>query len=232
MRICLAVLSLLFVSLQQLVAVEPRNEPQEFSYTGIKTTLSEDGDVVDASTTRVSVFGQCMRTDRPDDSYYIIDPYTSRVVSINPKNKTYTVHNREQLINLRSGESKERDFQMHPAATNYYTMLTWMPDGSKQAQLDQKVVSFSRPPSIGHEITHVGPDGERATTYWIGSSNGLLVETKTTWKPQGRTKPEITIVRRDFDYDPITDKSIFTLVPPEGYEVKTATIMKGIAQAE
>ncbi len=197
--------------------------PQEFAYTEIYTALSDAGIPVHTEVKRVTVSGPHKRVDRFQGPFEVTDALTRRMVSIDPKRKTFTVHEQERVMNISDGSQTEVDIPKRPAH-DYYTALTRMPDGATRVELKGEV-SIQGQPARGQQFTHVSAKGTNITTVWAAVGSKRVVQVKSTWTPCGATSNQVVIIRTAFDYSPVSDRSMFSLVPPSGYEVKSQPIL-------
>ena len=199
------------------------NAPADFAYTEIYTALSEDGTPVHSDIKRIAVSGPHQRTDRFNGRSEIVDALTSRMVSIDSENKTYTVHERQRVINTTDGSQTEFEIPKRQAH-DYYKQLTWMPDDSKRVDLpNETTINGYR--VRGVRVTHATNDGTTETTCWTAIDTGHVIQVKSTLTAPGSKSPQVVILRTEFDYKPIADKSIFSVVPPSGYELRSQSIL-------
>lgn len=226
MRIFVSLLAVAAIS--QLCMITARADssviaPKEFTYTEIFTTMSNTGIPVDIDVKRVSISGAHKRVDRFERDIEITDSLTSRLVAIDPQRKTYTVHGRQRVINASDGTQTETEIPKRPAH-DYYKALAWMPEDSTRLALKDDIWIQSQL-AHGEKVTHVSADGTNVTTCWTAVESNRVLQVQSTWTPKGAKSPEVVIIRTAFDYSPILDKSIFSLVPPSGYELKSQAIL-------
>lgn len=206
--------------------------PTDFAYTEIYTALSEDGTPLHSDVKRITVSGPHQRTDRFSSRSEIVDALTSRMVSIDSQNKTYTIHERQRVINTADGSQTEFEIPARPAH-DYYKQLTWMPEGSKRVDLPKaKETTINGHRVHGVRVTHSTTDGTTETTCWTATDTGRVVQVKSTLTPAGDASPQVVILRTAFDYKPIADKSIFSVIPPSGFELKTQPVLGFTSQRD
>ena len=206
------------------------NAPADFAYTEIYTAFSEDGTPVHSDVKRIAVSGPHQRTDRFNGGSQIVDALTSRMVSIDSENRTYTVHERQRVINTTDGSRAEFEIPKQPAH-HYYKQLTWMPDDSKRVDLPNET-TINDHHVRGVRVTHTTNDGTNETTYWTAIDTGRVIQVRSTLTTAGSKSPQVVILRTAFDYRPIADKSIFSVVPPSGFELKTKPILGFTSQRD
>lgn len=218
----LAVVTIAPFSLSHVDADEPATTREDFAYTEVYTALSDSGFPVYTDVKRVKVSGPHKRIDRFEGRFEVIDALTSRMVSIDPKRKTYTLHEQQRVINVIDGSQTEFDIPQWPAH-DHYKALTWMPDGSTHVVLKDEL-SIDGQLTRGQQATHVSAGGTNVTSIWTGVKSDHVVQVRATWTPKGANRPQVVIIRTAFDYEPRLDPSVFSLVPPSGYELKTQPV--------
>lgn len=198
--------------------------PTDFAYTEIFTALSDDGTPVDSDVRRIAVSGPHQRTDRFNGHSNIVDALTGRMVSIDSEHKTYTVHERQRVINTEGGSQTEFEIPKRPAP-DYYKQLTWMPDGSKRVELPTET-TIDGHRVRGVRVTYTTTDETTEKIYWTAIDTGRVIQVKSTSTPAGTNASlQVVELRTAFDYSPIADKSFFSVVPPSGFEVKVQPIL-------
>ena len=202
----------------------PPKIPSDFAYTEIHTAFSDNGTPVHTDIKRVTVSGHHQRTDRFDGPFQITDSSTSRMVSVDPRAKTYTVYDRQRTINADNGTQTESEIPKRPAP-NYYKALDWMPDDATRTAIPgHSMVNGVR--CTQTRVSEVHSNGStNTTTSWTAVESGRIIQVRATLTPAGQKTPELVILRTAFNYQPVADKSIFSLVPPSGYEVKSQAIL-------
>ena len=176
--------------------------PTDFTYTVIYTALSNDGTPVHSDVKRVAVSGPHQRIDRFDGPSEIVDALTSRMVSIDSQHKTYTVHERQRVIDTADGSQAEVEIPKRPAH-DYYKHLTWMPDDSKQIELPgETTINGHR--ARGVRVTRTTTDGTTETTCWTAIDTGRVIQVKSAMTPTGTHHHKLS----SFGPPSITDRSL------------------------
>lgn len=214
---------LLLVAVRPLYAGEPEAVFRDFAYTEVHTVMSDAGTVADTQSKRILVAGDSTRKEYLNGSYDLVDPHTGLSVTVNPLKKTYVIHDRRVVIDTATGKTTESALKQS-TIPDHYAMLTHVPEGATHALLKDEI-SFSRPSGNGRSITQSDEHGTHVTKYWVDAKTNRLNHIEMSWTPKGVQAPVVIIVRKDFDYTPFTDRSIFSLIPPAGYHVTSEPIM-------